>query len=289
MKYSETRNWTHPVHRSGFDDWPNDEPPEMLATLDWNHGSESKLKVEVKYQPNQRTILEAIERGNAVCTGLVYEPRSLFRTQLKSSDDVFTSRAVIDIESVGDSITVHPAIVAAKTFELSTKDAHSEYEGVPITIRKGAPIAIVPSYGALLPKRVRPPESVVKFKTDKTLEDGKFCIDTNPTERDIFIRANEETKRKWKELSSVDKSTALASLYLAAFTQAFAEIAVAPSDDDIDHSDTWKGALSRSLENSGQQLKIDDDSDGVPAAEAAQLVLKFPFGHLFDHRLEDVE
>ena len=289
MKYDSNRHYLYPVARPHADDYPS----IMFETrLDVRHSSQSVI-VDIEYIIPDSNIRDAVISFQAMCTGMLYCRDTMYRKPMTQNygADHFKLSEVIPIRMLRNLVEIHPAIVARTTIEkLSTSVAHPEYEGLPIRIERGRPLAVDAVWYFEVDSRQLQAHSMFNLIPDEegVLKRDEFDIQADINERYVSIVAEEETLESFRALRN-NKNMTFPSVYLSALITVLSYF----SEVDSEHggnvpestpSGGWYRCVHKQLRDAGVTLKNENQGGEYTIMRAAQKLLTSddfrPFGRL---------
>ena len=291
MRYNPNRSYFHPVLRPHSDDYADFDGTDG-AVVEWKRIA-NDYHFSVQFTIAVPAVQKAIEDGRASCLAVVYCPSTLHRQAIT---DHPTSPFVLEGRTPRSHITgqveIYPTVVANQNIDLDTRDAHEDYGKRRVEVPKGAPLATFYPWVCDAPEETRPVESIVVLDFDEALDDGEFEVETELSESYVVVKTNRKTRGDW---DAVGPATRFATVYMAAITQALAEIR---SGGDGDGSDAlWVACLRRQLRIQNIGLPAQDDDGGsegegrtiASPARAAQLLLRRPMAAVLLQNEDDDE
>lgn len=289
MRYNPNRSYFHPVLRPHSDDY-GDVDATSGVRVTWKRIA-NDYHISVEFTIAVAGIREAVDRGSASCLAVLYCPSTLYRQAIsKCPVNSLVLEGRVPRNSITGHIEIYPIVVANYSMELDTRDAHSDYGNRQVRVRKGAPLATYYPWICDAPEELRPVESIVVLDSDGSLDDGEFEVETDTAENYIIVKTNQKTRGDW---DAVGSETRMATVYMAAITQALGEMGATSEDSDSDV--LWVACLRRQLriQNIGLPARDEDEESSgdrrkfVSPARAAQLLLRNPMASLLACNQDD--
>lgn len=272
MKYSPRRNYLHPVLRPFSDDYPSGElQTELQADV-----NEQAVNVVLTFEITEPSILERIERGDAVCAAMLYCGWTLHREMFCAGTGSLRAETSISTDHLRGTVDVHPSIITVNNLSYPTSTVHQEYGSDPIPIAQWNPLATDRPWQFQVNPSARPAKGIFNRVVDDGLSDGEFDVVCDITEKYVNVTANSKTMTQLKEVSADDRRT-LPTVFLSALVSALAEIKEIDAEAPI-HDDGWVTCIRNNLKRVGADIGDQEQSGSHTLFRAAQMLLSLPFG-----------
>ena len=302
MKYDSNRHYLYPVARPHADDYPG---IDFETRLEVRHSS-NRVIVDMKYIIPDGNIRDAVISSQAICSGMLYCRDTMYRKpMLRFSADPFKLSEVIPIRMLRNQVEIHPAIVAKTAIqEFTTKTAHPEYNGMPIRIERGRPLAVDGLWHFEVNARHLQTHSMFNLIPDETgvLRRDEFDIQVDINERYVSIIADEHTLESFRGLRN-NNNMVFPSVYLSALITVLSYFNEVDSEHGGDVPEStpsggWYRCVHQKLRDAGVTLKNENQGGEYTIMRAAQQLLTSdtfglrPFGRLallVDGMVDDVD
>ena len=239
---------------------------------------EQDVRVRVKFEVSEPSILNQIKAGNARCVATLYCHETLHKEILIAGSGQFAISANVHGWLLVNSVDIHPAIVAVKDIMHPTHTAHDEYGGQDVQIGKFQPLAITQIGRLSVNAAQRPAKSVFNLVADKEMPPDIFDVEVSPSARYINIKADEYTLGQFKNIRKYETLT-LPSVYMNALMEALAYVKASDNEDDA-HSNGWMACIKDNLHKHDIRLGSGGNEGSHSLIYAAQMLLDKPFGDM---------
>lgn len=172
----------------------------------------------------------------------------------------------LPLQEYADDIIITPYIVSTEEQKLSSNEHHGEFNGVDISVPKGAILAIGNEHKITLDMLSTLTAAISLIPYSKIDED-KYEI--NLDDDRINIRLNPTTKLKVERVRSTNNRILFPALYMTALTHAIANL-------ENNDNKKWSKSLSTTLE----KCKVDKRDMKEQPYKCAQLLLENPLRYI---------
>ncbi len=267
MKYASNRNFLHPVLGQQEFLWPAKSfQPMVKAYLMQSFGKNGgpKLRIEARFHLDVAAVEHLINENRAVCGVWVYCSTTSYRHLFRAKDNGSRHQVIADIP-IGDvrgGVEAHPQIVTTAEVILDTQEAHRVFEGEPLVLPPGTPLAVHPPTAIPLldgDRAIRDIFSVMEDPDSGTAWD----VRPDPDKATIELAANRPTIEYLKEQRKTDSAWAMQTLYLTSLAEALNVYLQHIADheqpqSDITSSGGWIATITHRLAERNIQVSQDD-------------------------------
>ena len=282
MRYRSNRQYLYPVLRPDSDDYGG---AQLRTTLDQpDYDAElGRLNLSLRFDLQERSLISAVEAGDAKCSAMVYCRATLHRTRLESSsEEPFVARGSVPVSQLKNQVEIHPVILAARDLVHSPISTNPEDQGQSVEIRQWAPMATDRNWGFNLDSNDQPVRGIFRLVSDENspLPDGQFDLRTEATKPYVDIVANPATIEAFKELRRTGGvSKTLPTIFTSAVIAVLAYIKDLGDDEDLESCE-WVNCIRNKLHENGIRLGGLAEEGSHSLFLAAQLLLDSPFGEV---------
>lgn len=259
MKFASNRNFLHPVLGQQEFLWPAKSfQPVVRCFLKQpsGRGSRPALRIEATFDLDVAAIEQLITEKKAVFGLWVSCAATSYRFFCQAEGN----RVQIDISTanIRGQVEAHPQIVTTVEAKLDTSEAHSVFNGEPLTLPPGTPVA------------VHPPTTIPVLDGDRAIRDifdlvedahsvNAWDVQPDPESPVIVLTADRPTIEHLYRQRAADSEWAIQTLYLAALTEALGIYLQNARTVEAVPAGGWVATITRRLAE--RQIRVRRDKD----------------------------
>ena len=263
MRYTQDRHYLHPVLGLQAYNYPE---RSFSVNLNMDEAiNTSDLHFHASFETDAENVKAMVKSDDASSVIIVYCAATSFREIFSASDgDPFAIEVRIPISNLRGKVEFHPQIVTSRLAMLDTAEASEVYQGMPIPLPAGVPVAMHPPYQTEVNDEDDNPRSIFQFAEDSTLATGEWDVAIDHQQRFLKINFHPETKQYFEEMRKVTPWRTVETLYLSVMTYVLEEHRRSDhpwTEEEPPDEKLWWHVLQGILER--HKIRLTDDDEPI--------------------------